>query len=416
MKFRLPRFSMRSLVIAMLLLGAGLGLVGRELYQIRTKAEAQRAFVAQLKSKGVWLVEEDRKDLTILESLATWIEGNGALSFVSEVTLRQSGLPEEEVIHIARLEGLKSLTDQGANFSDKTLAVLGENLTLHKVILYNGWQGTEAGATALVSGKAPLVSISLQSCTVNEEFITRAADLRSLEHLQVDAKGLSSKAICRLRKTPNLTQLILTNAAGMGPAIEAFSDHPSFRNWVLYDYTFNGGELEPLRKSAQIERLIVTTKQFPFGILQSTSEMKGLLSLALRGALDEEEQLRPFQSAKLEMLGIEGLPKQFNGTLDPLAHCKSLKNLLLADVSLTDQEFEKLAAIQSLQSIVMGAGVSPEAVSRLQQTLPQCSITMRHRDGRMFLYKPGGQFELRQPPPILAKDNANADAGAPAKP
>ena len=76
---------------------------------------------------------------------------------------------------------------------------------------------------------------------------------------------------------------------------------------------------------------------------------------------------------------------------------------VLADVPLTDAELEKFAALEGLQSIAIGAGPSSESVARLQKSIPQCSVAMRHKDRRIAIYKPGGEFELRQPSPVVQK-------------
>jgi hypothetical protein len=416
MKFRLPQFSMRVLVVGMLLLGAGLGLVGRELFQIRSKAQEQRAFVAQLKSKGVRLVEKDRTDLTVFESLAVWIEGKDALSVVTEVKLSQGGLPEEEVQNIAKLEGLKSVSDEGKNFSDKSLELLGQNPTLETVSLYNGHRGSEAGAIALVSGKAPLSSLHLNQTTLTDEFVQAASKLPKLETFIIDAHKISPNAIASLVQSPRLSFLELKNAKGIGEALKRFATHPTLKSLTLRGYTFEGDELESIAKSDQIEMLILVTPQFPRGVLRSLAQMKNLKLVGLFGNLSADEGFHPFQSAQLEGIAIDGLPDQCPGLIEFLSKCKSLKQILLVDVPFTDDDLERLGDIKGLQSIAIGPGPSSEAVSRLQKSVPQCMVSMRQRDGRIFVYKPGGQFELRQPPPIVQKPAPKADKLTPTMP
>lgn len=416
MKWRFPQFSMRVLVIVMLLLGAGLGLVGRELFQIRTRAEKQRELVEQLKSKGVRIVEEDRTDLSILESLVVWIEGKRELSVVSKVSLSEGGIHEDDLTQIAKLEGLREINDNGIHFSDRTLELLGQNPTIKRVSLEKGWNGTAEGAVKLVTGKAPLEEIVLDGSPVNDKFFEFASRLPSLTYLQCDARSVSPNAIKMLGNTSNLKSLNLKNAEGLGGTLSLLASNPAFRDLWLYDYTFRGGELEAIKSADQIEGLLITTKRFPKGTMGALAEMKKVKAIGLFGELNEDEQCIPFQSTQLEMFGVEGLTKPSDGLVDCLAKCRSLQRILLVDVPITDAELEKFAVLKRLKSLAIGPGPSSEAVSRLQKSVPQCLVSLRQKDGRIYAYKPGGQFELRQPPPLVQKAASEADNTPTTKP
>lgn len=416
MKWRLPQFSMRVLVIAMLLFGAGLGLVGRELFQIRTRAEKQREFVEQLKNKGVRIVEEDRKDLTILESLVVWMEGSQGLSIVSKVSLREGTIHEDDLAQIAVLQGLREIEDHGVHLNDNALELLGQNPTLRRVSLVKGWTGSGNGATKLISGNAPLEEILLDESPVNDTFFEFASRLPSLTYLQCNAINASPNAIKVLANSSKLKGLNLKNAEGLSGALSVLASNPAFRDLWLYDYTFRGGELEAIKSADQIEGIVITTKQFPRGTMGALAEMKKLKAIGLFGELDDDEQCIPFQSPQLEIFGVEGLKKPSKGLVDCLAKCGSLQRILLVDVPLTDAELEKFAVLKGLKSIAIGPGPTSEAVSRLQKSVPQCTVASRQKDGRIFAYKPGGQFEIRQPPPLVQKAGSEADNTPATKP
>jgi hypothetical protein len=399
---------MRSLVIVMLILGAGLGLLGRELFQIRTRGQQQKLLVDRLRANGATVHERDKASLTLVESLANWLEGKDSISVVTHVSLGLGQIHDDDLAHTAKLGGLTSLVDRGRHFSDKSLGQLATNPTLTRVEL-DGWHGTESGAIALLSGNAPISELTLRGISVGNAFVEHASKSPHLEQLSFEGQSVTSEAIGQLRKSPTLLTLQIDYGKNLGKGLEKLADHPTLQNLALREYEFGTGDLEAIAKLDLLQGLMVQSERLPRGILRSVGDMERLQRLALAGEIEEDEECRPFRSPNLTTIGIDGLKSPGSPIAASLLQSRSLQTVFLPRIAFSDAVLEKLTANKQLRTLGIASGPSPEAISRFQRALPKCTVTLIHPDRRASIYHAGGRFELRQPPPVVEKQRPGSD-------
>ena len=228
------RFSVRGLVILVLVVGAGLGWIVH-------KAHVQRDSVAAIQRAGgtvfydwqfkngrpvgngklwapTWLVERIGADyfqsvtyvsLPDSRSVGTLVH-IGSLDRLEMLMLGGPGLSDEELSHLQGLTNVQALFLSGANVSDSGLQCL-KGLVKLKTLSLGGTKVTDAGIAQL-RGLSSLEELDVSMTMVTDASLVHLRGLRSLKELNLQMTRITDAGLIHLRGLTNLRLLMLRSA------------------------------------------------------------------------------------------------------------------------------------------------------------------------------------------------------------
>ncbi len=201
---RLLRFSVRGLIVVVLVIGAGLGWLVHE-------AHVQRDAVVGITAAGgsVFYDWERTNDVWISGGkpsgprwLVDWL-GVDFFGRVTEVNLGSSRLPDQALVEVGRLNQLQMVWVFDASFTDAGLVHL-KGLTNLSVLGLSGTQVTDAGLVHL-KGLTQLSELRLNGTQVTDAGLVHLKGLTNLKTLNlIDTRVTDAGARELNRALPNL--------------------------------------------------------------------------------------------------------------------------------------------------------------------------------------------------------------------
>ena len=177
--------SLRTLMVVVALLGAGMGLI---LDQVRLKDEA----IARIKQGGGWLLASDRSLVALPDRSAGWLFSPRrlletwrelVLDDVREVVIGSKTRPSEWLPLLARFRNLKGLNATGAGLTDGDLRSIAQ-----------------------VGG---LTMLTLKDNPISDAGLAYLAPLDQLDTLWLDRTNVTGAGLADLARMKNLIQLSL---------------------------------------------------------------------------------------------------------------------------------------------------------------------------------------------------------------
>lgn len=380
---------MRLLLIAMLVLGTGLGFLGR-LVRIRTGADRQLELIRHLEERGFNFHGYRRGPLEWYESLVYAIDRRTPFIRVSKVTLPAGETGANDLAKVAALPGLQILIDFHGKCTDSDLEEFASCPTLTSVTIANS-KCTARGAKALFQGKASLVQAALTSVQVDDEFLKIASRSRRLESLTIEGGGVTAKGIAELKHSNSLLTLTIQGGTNLGSGLAAVNENSQLNQLWLRNYRFAENEIADFASLHSLKSLNIECEAFPQGALQAIGSGKRLEALRLAGAFSSNERVQAFACTNLKRLQIDDLampPEQF---FDALAKLPHLTHLNLPKLNVGAKDLDRLPHCPALRELTIhSGGVAVESINRLQKRSPACSVTLAYPDGRVFRYPAGG--------------------------
>jgi hypothetical protein len=207
---RYLRFSVRGLIVVVLVVGAGLGWIVHQ-------AHVQRDAVAAIKKAGgsVYYDWEWRIGKPIPGGrpwAPSWLVdliGPDYFGHVTHVTLRGPPGPTDATLaHVGRLTRLQALLDDSSSASDTGLVHL-KGLTKLSDLWLNDTQVTDAGLLHL-KGMTNLSSLSLDGTQVTDAGLVHLKGLTNLSDLWLNNTQITDAGLVHLKGMTNLTTLVLS--------------------------------------------------------------------------------------------------------------------------------------------------------------------------------------------------------------
>jgi Leucine-rich repeat (LRR) protein len=201
---RYLRFSVRGLIILVLVIGAGLGWIVRE-------AQVQRDAVAAINKAG-GSVEYDWMGIPAGKPWApSWLVDLIGVDFFGHVTIvnltRLWGPRETVLVEVGRLNQLQALSLLDASGSDSGQVHL-KGLTTLTVLILSGNRVTDEGL-ALLKGLTDLSSLGLNDTQVTDAGLVHLKGLTNLCFLELDHTQITDAGLVHLKGLTNLSRLDL---------------------------------------------------------------------------------------------------------------------------------------------------------------------------------------------------------------
>lgn len=382
MKLRWPRFSMRFLLITMLVIGALLGIVGQELVRLRKLANDQRRIIAQLESKGAFIELQQGINRSYVEPLWELFEGK-RFPDIENVHLPKGAFELVDIEEICRLENLRTFSIVRAGGNDAWLAEISKARRLERIYLDDP-QFTPQGAHALPKGRAPLTFVAIFGFPVDDEFLRLIARQPALVSLAVQGEGISAAGLGKLRGATKLEHIQLRGGKNLGEGFTQLAGHSNLKGLTLCDLEWNDDDLASLRHLDSVTSLYVSANPLPKGILSAAAAMPNLRALQLRGDFDPAEPVHSLAFRSLEIFATEGRAFTLDGLMRRLAVCTKLTQIKMPNMQVTEHDLAALSELYRMHEIVVGGSPSKEAINEFQRTHPYCVYI----DGQWGVFQP----------------------------
>ncbi|WP_254508644.1 leucine-rich repeat domain-containing protein [Anatilimnocola floriformis] len=371
------RFSLRMLLLAMLVLGLFLGWYGREWDRLRR----QRAIATQFQSRGGYVAydpklpapnQKNSPGQPLSRVAGRMLFGEDAFAHIDTVWLKDSkpgdfelfinlpqlkGLllkqpPDDCLEQLVRNRKLESLDLQHFRLNRARFELLQRLQHLNTLSL----TGNEVDDEALESLALlhQLKTLMLDGTNLTSQGLRRVAELEHLQRLYVSAsKTIDDRAIGELKPLKNLRTLSLVGTSTTSAALEHIGDMKELRTLDLSHTPLTDSGFENLAES-QLAELTVFGTAVGSQSLPQIAKMRSLRRLDLGG-----------RNSPLT-----------NSDLAPLAKLTELRNLSISTNGITEEALTHLSSLRNLRSLYLNSkAISKAAAVRLQSDLPHCTIS-----------------------------------------
>lgn len=359
----LRRFSLRTFLFLVLLLGCGFGFLARWHRTVIIPGDAQLRIQAKSGNRPKLISNPPRKASVIFgvsylpEAEPSWL-----------TTLIRKWVHSEyehrvDIVHFlgGRVDDIDLAKDfagsSGVNevrfsvdqiapeFAAEFFRTQGiQDLSLQK--LPPTREESEIFFRALTQAKA-LEALSLDEGFLGEEAASEIAGLPSLKRLSLDS--CTPEALPRLAHCKTLEQL-------------------SIRTLRSSDQDFRAAQESEAHFAQRARRGMQL-------FLNTMSKSPCLKSVGISGTLGlKPEDLREFcTNSQVERLGLDD-PSWFPECLAEIARLPRLESLRLYDLNLQDEHLKMLYQAKSLKTLTIGPNVSLEAIKALKAAIPHCKV------------------------------------------
>jgi Leucine-rich repeat (LRR) protein len=372
------RFSLRTLLIAMVVLGLAAAWVG----SVANRVRKQRAIVQELKSSGADIYYDYQREvnrggnksrLPFGDAVLSRTVGDDVFAYVAHVSwYRTDDRTHAALALLPQLPRLTRLHIRGPHVTDDSLALIARNPQL-SILEIDDAKISSAGISHLRELKQ-LRELFLVGNEYQDEMLSGMEQLSQVQQLRVNGTRFTPTGLVHIGKMRQLKLLDLHESLAIDDDGLAHLQGLTNLEWLKLPPTITDAGLIHLRPMQQLRRLYLDqTAITGVGISQIASLPK-LQNLSLRGANIGDEGLRRIREIKsLEILDLrttsitdEGLPQ--------LADLSNLRVLLLVDSALTDANLQSLQTLLKLELLVVGPHTTKAAAAQLHQQLPHCTI------------------------------------------
>lgn len=366
------RFSLRTLLILMLVLGAFFGWFGK----IAIQARRQQKIVGMIREMGGQAAyrRPGKPGFFSGPPRAPWplrdIFGDAAFYEVECIDFRKD-VSDSDLAKVAELDHLEFVIAHGREITDVGLAHLAR---LPKLTGLNLSQTTitKEGVEQL-SRAIQLRELTLGGPTITDETLEGLGPLQDLTTLQLFRTSVSSAGLEPVGRLSKLECLEIIDASAISDdAVVHLLPLHSLKQLRLFQTNVGDDGAKMLTALDGLERLLLEGNKITDAGFANVNGFKKLTLLRLRGISDS---------------GVAEL-KEFS----------SLKQLAVASPRLTDACIEDLVRLVRSSGVehldLMGSHITQPSVTELSHRIPECDILWHHSNGGIvFRIKDGLQSD-----------------------
>jgi hypothetical protein len=381
---RFWRFSLRAILVAMIVLGLVAAWFGRELDRARRQEDVIQKLKAEGMSVGYDFDREKSKSLRF----------NGprlpAANSLLRTVLRQDRFGHADramwshkpgthvdptLALLPQLPRLTALQLRNIPVTEQSLALIARNQHLAELDL-SKTPGLTAAGLAELTNAGELATLSLRGPEVTDETVRGLADLTQLQDVSLVVTSVTTDGLAPLRKLHNLKALEIYEC----PAIDdqLFTHLEPHKQQLemlgLYQSSLTDAGMVHIGEMRQLRWLALYDAQISDAGLAQLSELKELEELSLpRSKITDAGLHHIARLPKLKWLSLPGSSISKQG-LEELARLPKLEMLSLWDIPLTDDDIMPLKSFPSLKEVNVGPRVTKASSQKLQQQMPRCSF------------------------------------------
>lgn len=357
------RFSLRTFLILVLLLGCGFGILARWHRTVIIPGDAQLRIQAQSGARSQWIPGSTSlftsvfRTTYVLEPKPTWL---------TTLIRRWVHSEYEHCFAWVQFSGTY-MTDVGLA---KDFALSNG---VEKVMFDTDHIAPEFASEFFRTPKIRELHLKSTPRTIqdNEAFFQHLSQAKALEVLWLGDGFLSVEAAIQIASLPNLTTLNVDSCTPETlPQLANCQslEQLSIRILRSNEQDFRASQESEINFSERARRSVKDC-------LATMSKSQRFKSLSISGTLGlMPADLHDFCThSQVEKLGISD-PNWSPDCLAEIARLPRLESLRLYDLNLKDEHLTMLHQARSLKSLTIGPNVSPEAIKALRAALPNCKV------------------------------------------
>jgi hypothetical protein len=370
------RFSLRTLIVLITVLGIGLRWVGREVIRLRN----QRHAIARVKSLGGdilfdYQMVDGHRAKPPSPAIVRWLLGEDAFAEVAYVQLWDfnTRLTDDDLQILHSFPALKSVLVHGAGISDVGAEHLARISKLEGLSL--GSTSVTADGIKQLAMSTRLKGISIIGPNTNDATIAALGTMQELTSISLLDADISSQGLEPLTRLPKLRMLRLLRCGWLDD--EAARHLAQLRGLEALDLTgapIGDRGLAHLRAMPNLTSLSLSGTNVSDDGMEAVASLRKLRFLQLDGScVGDMGVSRLRELSQLEVLGLfeTGIS---DVAADDLASLTNLRRLRLTRTSVTDSGLIKLKSLAKLELLDVGPSVTQEGAQILKESLPNCRI------------------------------------------
>jgi internalin A len=375
------RFSLRTLLVFMLLASIGLAWLGNTLLRVRK----QRAIVTQIEAAGGrvfydyqvgWTAKpRDPPGPKFLRYLlgddsfaqVVWVDTWGSLGSTT------SG-EDSDLERLAGLPELNSLSLHSAGFTDEGIPHILNLVSLRQLALHDT-RITNGGLERL-SAHQSLSGLRLYGATVTDETMLGVGQLSKLERLTLRRTSVTSDGIKVVGNLAQLRELKIYEGPAIGDdGMEHLKGLTELESFESIKTGISDRGLASLQGNQRLSVLRLDSCAITDEGLMSLDAFPNLRMLSVqRNKLSDEGIAHLRGLDLLEQLFLDGTSVTDAG-LVTIARLENLKLLSVHSTPLTDEGIVHLRTLKHLEHLSVGPNVTLAGAQKLKASLPNCRIS-----------------------------------------
>ena len=348
----IPRMSVRTLMISVLVLGGGFGWVAhlariqREAISAIRKAGGSIIYDWQYDGAELRVVKGTNISINEVPGWPRWLVDRLGVDWFGNVRLGRGGerpgqlAPEvihDALVHIGRLRRLRQLVLIMTPVDDDDMACLSGLSDLEGLMIRgrNRSEVTDRGVLHL-KGLTGLKGLYLEDSQITDAGVACLEGLTRLESLNLARTRVGDPGLAHLKNLPRLKSLVLDGTrvtdAGLVPLLRGRTDYEAL---YLNDTQVGDATLEAIRGMERLEWLHLRCTRVTDAGMAFVTGLKSLRSLDLfRANVGDVGVGHLSRLTRLEFLNLDGT-RVGDGGLGSLSGLKNLKELRLMETQVS---------------------------------------------------------------------------------
>lgn len=374
------RFSLRTMLVLMVLTSLALGWLGNTLIRVRQ----QREIVAEIEAAGGKILYEYQlqprefgEDLTPPgPKLLRMLLGDDAFAQVAWVQSCHDGesrLTNQDLERLHELPALWNLDLHGAGISDKGVDQIKRLAGLKWLSL---WETRVTGqGLARLSTLDKLEYLGLSGDSVTDDTLQGVSKLSQLDTVMLGRTAVTSAGLSHIAALSNLKDLRIYQVSGVdNDGLRHVSQLRTIERFHCWGTSVSDDGLVHLRGLNRLRELWLCNMPVGDSGAQHLEGLTSLKWLSLSGTMVGDQGLVHLRRLReLEHLDL-GWTQITDEGMPHLAELVQLRKLVINSTAVTDQGLIKLAALKELRWLNVGPHVTLDGANKLKQSLPDCRI------------------------------------------
>jgi len=354
-KRRWFQFSLRTLVVVMLLVSLVLGYWG----YARRRAQRQWEAVRAIREAGgtvdfKHMVGDDPYDYESLNSISpTWQKRLGieCPPTVAEVDLPWTNGSDKKIVpHLRQLRDVEAIILYGDWGDDEFLKTLSKFPSLNRLSIMSD-QITDAGVLS-IAGNKKLESLHIYGKQLTDCGMAVVAKLPELKNLTWESANTTGEGLMHLRHHPQLSNLNILGTTASDVGFEHLSTCPNLEELSIDGpNTLTGRGISALAR-LNLKYLVFSESPLSKDAIVPLSDLTTLKDVTLTGPLSAEDLAHLSSLVELQYLGLEECKLTREG-FEKLTPLKQLANLNVDMTGLADEDMEILTLFTELRLVVL---------------------------------------------------------------
>lgn len=369
-------FSMRTLLVAITLIGLIFGYIGHRLYVLRSQVLRRDGWLARIAKNGdAGIKYKEKRNEDILLSTIEWMEGKQVRE-LSEIRLGGDEIDTGLVAGISdfpELTNLIIIADDGPNLCLTSVT----NLRNLKHLTLGGGQFQSTEVAAIVASAPDLTEVCLVNFACEKTLAKSLSRLVNLQVLRIDGTAFSDQNRTNLTLSNSLRDLEIFQGEDLSLGLNSIFPKPNLLSLAISKGIITEDEMLQIVKFQSLQTLRITASKLPRTTLRDVFVISGLQYVDLQGSLSKPVLPLIIESTQLKSVVIRGLDKADVQLIELLGKFPKLTHVGLPRFSLRVDSVGSFCGLSNLTTLELSRNSDEEALTQLRSMLPNCKVKLK---------------------------------------